>query len=695
MIVADTEGGMGGADDTDERDGDCHGVNSTHNIQINIVPSVMMMNGVTHESQSDTFLHNNVVETKEEEKTKTTHVSNLVQQLDFLSSPLDNNADATLPADNVPSDVPADTAVVDETPYEHDFAPGDHIIRWDMLPILWPIQIHGIVLEVSEDKSEVIICDFGMTSVKGSEDEDKKPVESQSIKKLEEDNAIFTNAIHSEPLYVSNAEQLMMLDGTNTTTAEQSMKKNKKKANKHQRLNVITLRKWSDLRKWSKVDYAGGLFSGKAGGGIGKGLETLGKQTEKGLAASKEGLENLGKQTGKGLERLGKQTEKLWLSMKPLFAGDAGEKKGGGTKAYRTIRNEVDDMGRCLYHNEIQIKERTDDGSWVAIRKKCPECIKEDCPVMLGDDTYTAETPLLDQVSNSSSSEGEHSHITVVEVSRAKIEGTSIEAPSHPVKLKALSTSNNTENEAKIFTFDDTITSGGVAEEVDTSKSLSQMIEEANEVERQCRLSHQSPDRKPTAVKQKSYYGSFMNSLKDIGNFTKSSTKLPSTVSTGGEVKHEATNSTNGAKATPTKAIPRCDPPLLVLARTRFILEHGESILPPYHILNANSECIAVWCKTGRWSTFQASVYLHSSAIGYGKSTIGLSLAAAATQPWLIPAFATMGVAAIGTPWVLLKIANEKWNEATNDLTEKFWAQAENEVIVECIRKWSSTEDCE
>jgi hypothetical protein len=315
----------------------------------------------------------------------------------------------------------------------------------------------------------------------------------------------------------------------------------------------------------------------------------------------------------------------------------------------------------------------------------------EDCPVMLGDDKSTAETPLLDQVSNSSSSEGEHSH-TVAEVSRAKIEDTSIESPSHPVKLEELPTSTNAENEAKIFTFDDTITTGVVAEEVDTSKSLSQMIDEANEVERQSRLSHPSPERKPTAVKQKSYYGSFMNSLKDIGNFTKSSTKLPSTVSNGGEIKHKATNTTTGMKVTPTKAIPRCDPPILVLARTRFILEHGESILPPYHILNANSECIAVWCKTGRWSTFQASVYLHSSAIGYGKSTIGLSIAAAATQPWLIPAFATMGVAAIGTPWVLLKIANEKWNEATNDLTEKFWAQAENEVIVECIRKWSSIE---
>jgi hypothetical protein len=41
--------------------------------------------------------------------------------------------------------------------------------------------------------------------------------------------------------------------------------------------------------------------------------------------------------------------------------------------------------------------------------------------------------------------------------------------------------------------------------------------------------------------------------------------------------------------------LPRSDPAVLVLARTRFILEHGEEILPPYHIINSNSECIAVW----------------------------------------------------------------------------------------------------
>jgi hypothetical protein len=47
-------------------------------------------------------------------------------------------------------------------------------------------------------------------------------------------------------------------------------------------------------------------------------------------------------------------------------------------------------------------------------------------------------------------------------------------------------------------------------------------------------------------------------------------------------------------------------------------------------------------------------------------------------------------LAAVGTPWLFLKVANDKWNEATNELTEKFWMQAGPEVFVECIEKWSN-----
>jgi hypothetical protein len=60
----------------------------------------------------------------------------------------------------------------------------------------------------------------------------------------------------------------------------------------------------------------------------------------------------------------------------------------------------------------------------------------------------------------------------------------------------------------------------------------------------------------------------------------------------------------------------------------------------------------------------------------------------AATQPWLLAAAIPAGMAAVGTPWLMLKVANDKWNDATMTLGEKFWMQAEPEVFVECIEKW-------
>lgn len=55
--------------------------------------------------------------------------------------------------------------------------------------------------------------------------------------------------------------------------------------------------------------------------------------------------------------------------------------------------------------------------------------------------------------------------------------------------------------------------------------------------------------------------------------------------------------------------LPKSDPKGVVLARVRYLLEHEgvdekgrrrNTVLPPYHLFNANSECIAVWCKTGK-----------------------------------------------------------------------------------------------
>ena len=64
---------------------------------------------------------------------------------------------------------------------------------------------------------------------------------------------------------------------------------------------------------------------------------------------------------------------------------------------------------------------------------------------------------------------------------------------------------------------------------------------------------------------------------------------------------------------TVTKA--KSDPVGLVLARVNFIMQHPEE-LPDYHVVNANCECVAFWCKTGNWSTLQASSFFELTAAG-------------------------------------------------------------------------------
>ena len=62
------------------------------------------------------------------------------------------------------------------------------------------------------------------------------------------------------------------------------------------------------------------------------------------------------------------------------------------------VRHDVDDEGYCVHHPEIQLMRHDNDNDnhrhqrsgsggkrvWRTIRKKCPECIIEDCPSMMG-----------------------------------------------------------------------------------------------------------------------------------------------------------------------------------------------------------------------------------------------------------------------------------------------------------------------
>jgi len=140
-------------------------------------------------------------------------------------------------------------------------------------------------------------------------------------------------------------------------------------------------------------------------------------------------------------------------------------------------------------------------------------------------------------------------------------------------------------------------------------------------------------------------------------------------------------------------------------------------------IFYANSECIAVWCKTGTFSTLQAAVFLHSTAIGQAKSAATLALfvggqTASVTvpasgimgwfgatttasvplltaQPWLIPALAGYGIAVVGGPYLLLMRARGKWDNATRELGDGFWQWAIDcpDVYEAAIRCWSGMDN--
>ena len=51
-----------------------------------------------------------------------------------------------------------------------------------------------------------------------------------------------------------------------------------------------------------------------------------------------------------------------------------------------SVRYDVDEDGYCEHHPEIELMRLRSDGFWSTVRKKCPECIYEDCPSLMGDE---------------------------------------------------------------------------------------------------------------------------------------------------------------------------------------------------------------------------------------------------------------------------------------------------------------------
>lgn len=185
------------------------------------------------------------------------------------------------------------------------------------------------------------------------------------------------------------------------------------------------------------------------------------------------------------------------------------------------------------------------------------------------------------------------------------------------------------------------------------------------------------------------------------------------------DARNQTQNKASSSPSSPRLLSSRSDPTNIVIARVHFLINNPH-VLPPHNIFFSNSECIAVWCKTGTWSTFQASIYLHSTAAGnfktafltasaVGGSTVtttvpasgiagwfGMSTTATVSlvsvQPWLIPLVAGYGLLAVGTPYLFLWKCHERWKQTTSELNDRFWGELNADVYVDAIKCWSGLE---
>jgi hypothetical protein len=154
----------------------------------------------------------------------------------------------------------------------------------------------------------------------------------------------------------------------------------------------------------------------------------------------------------------------------------------------------------------------------------------------------------------------------------------------------------------------------------------------------------------------------------------------------------------------------------LVRARVQFLMDQQHSNLTcATNNYKINSECVAVWCKTGTYATLQASMY-GLLAAGQVKSAVTLAGAASTTtvsvpaaglwgwmgyssqvsltalHPALLPAIAAYGVLTMAAPLALLYRVTKEYKARTEFLNESFWVYAAEhaEEFADNLTRWSS-----
>eukprot|EP00978_Attheya_sp_CCMP212_P002223 scaffold4559_cov50-Attheya_sp.AAC.2 len=552
---------------------------------------------------------------------------------------------------------------------KHELTAGDHVIRWEMLPIMWPIQIHGIVLEAAPDY--VTIADFGLTSY------EKEVVMASSSSAGEDEKKLTDDEVKKS---------------WNQARSLSSSQPEKDKS----RLSILTIKDPKDIKMWKKVNYGENIFSKV------KKRPTWWRRGSSARDQDADGIISDGKGSLDGMNETPTTQETIAEEAnvddteEPQITNPTTEEESSSSAPSPNAANKDP--------SAVEVTDSSQDGSKgleVLVEKSnLLDPDDDDAPLDSLRNVTTLSRSLIDSsTSPSSVEEGE-----APPLSPGNQPGWWGRLSRHG-SVHSPSASSST---ASLATFDSepppTATATGTGTTVDEGKNDANAngttTTNNNNTNKRHWIRRTAGSFRQTAGSLRQIVQT-MQEIDDVNtvearrklNERPMNPAMSSLLTSNSNVSD--TSETNRGPASPTtpkqplEKLPKADPPKLVLARTRFLLQHGETVLPPYNVFDSNSECIAVWCMTGRWSTLQASVFLHSTAIGNAKSTTAMALGAAATQPWLIPALAGVGIVSVAIPWLILKRSNERWDKATMSLTELFWEQAEPEVFVECIENWS------
>jgi len=116
----------------------------------------------------------------------------------------------------------------------------------------------------------------------------------------------------------------------------------------------------------------------------------------------------------------------------------------------------------------------------------------------------------------------------------------------------------------------------------------------------------------------------------------------------------------------------------VVLQRVKFLLSNPH-LIPKYDLLQSNCETVAVWCKTGKFRTFQVTGLVHGGKRNSATVAASSVIASSLLGPFALPAIA--GAALSFSALTLKENSHERmWKERTRILNDEFerWQEGQD-----------------